>query len=126
MCAVLKKFFVAFDGNGDEDFGFGFGSGDVEGDIVEVGYYLINRYWGCPLRWSATASSCDVYVRVPRESLREEGLDEHILVVEEKHCGRGGALDHALMLKSALRFFNWAVLCGDLRWCRVDMCGMPV
>ena len=44
--AVLDQLFVAFYAGGDEDAGLGFGGADVEGDVVEVGYDLIDGGWG--------------------------------------------------------------------------------
>ena len=85
--AVLQELLVAFDGEGDEDLGFRFRGGEVEGYAVEVGDDLVDGDGR-----GSRVSQCLVRVcregMVPREALREEGLDEDVLVVEEEHAGQ--------------------------------------
>ena len=53
LCAVLKKLFVAFNGDGDNYLGFRFGGREVESDAVEIGDHLIYGYLRCAA-WDVT------------------------------------------------------------------------
>lgn len=92
LCAVLDQFLEALDVQRDDNLGLALRGRDVEGDAIEVGHNLVN------VGGSSSAALLATWQRrggqrgracAPGEAVLEDGLNEDILVVEEKH--RGGA-----------------------------------